>query len=237
MSRVPDVSVIVLAFNERDNVGPVLDELFTYLDGQSFTSEVWVVDDGSHDDTAAVAQERLAQRAGGVLAHATNRGMGAGIKTGSRACKGDWVTFLPADGQIPPETLGTLMAARKGVNLVLSTYFNRDDGLARKVLSWGVRTLITAVHGVRVQSDGPYLFRRGILDPSQLEPDTFFLNFEVPIRATAAGLRTAQVEVRCRPRRSGESKTARPGVAMRVVKDLFALRARRTLSALRRLRP
>ena len=90
-----------------------------------------------------------------------------------------------------------------------------------------MRALIAAVHGVWLKSDGPYLFRRKLFDPSQLAPDTFFLNFEFPIRALSAGLRIETVVIECRPRRAGQSKSTQWHRIVGVARDLFELRARR----------
>ncbi|MBO6938988.1 MAG: glycosyltransferase family 2 protein [Deltaproteobacteria bacterium] len=226
----PPLSVAILAYDEEENLPSVLAELFAYLDEVVPGAEVIVIDDGSSDDTARVAERCLEGRPGRVIRHPQNRGMGAGLKTAATAARSDWFTFLPADGQIPPEAVGTLLAARDDgptADLVLSVYDHRDDGKLRKVLSWGVRTLIRAVHGVRMRSDGPYLIRRRLFDPEQLAPNTFFLNFELPIRAGAADLRTRTVTIPCRPRLAGVSKTARPGRALGVAKDLLAMRRRR----------
>lgn len=227
MPERPSLSLLVLAYDEEENIGAVLEELFAWLDANEPHAEVWVIDDGSTDATHARAIDAMAGRRGGVIRHPENRGMGAGIKTGVRAASGEWVTFLPADGQIPPSAIGRLRAeAGPDVDIVLSIYEDRDDGPLRALLSWGVRAMITVVHGVRVQSEGPYLFRRALLDPAQIEPDTFFLNFEVPIRAKRAGLRLRQTTITCRPRRAGESKTAHPTIALRVARDLLRLRLR-----------
>ncbi len=230
-----DLSIVVLAYNEAENITPVLGELCAWLHEARIDAEIIVVDDGSSDETAAVALDALNEwTKSKVLRHARNGGMGAGLKTGTRAASGTWVTFMPADGQIPPEAVGTLFDARDESDVVFSVYADRDDGLLRKVLSGGVRALIALVHGVRMRSDGPYLFRRRLFDESQLEPNTFFLNFEFPIRVMAAGLRARIVTVECRPRRSGESKTARPGRIIGVGKDLLRLRQRRIRDAWRR---
>jgi dolichol-phosphate mannosyltransferase len=222
----PSVSVVVFAYDEEENVGPVLDELIAWADGRGLDLEVVFVDDGSRDGTAEAARRALEGRPHRVLRHPTNRGIGAALKTGVRAASRGWVTFMPADGQIPPDAVGTLLDAADEADVVLSVYRLRDDGVARKVLSAGVRALIAAVHGVRLRSDGPYLFRRALFLPEELRPDTFFLNFEFPIRALRAGLRVRTVEVECRPRRAGVSKSARLGRAVGVARDLLSMRGR-----------
>jgi dolichol-phosphate mannosyltransferase len=231
-----DLSVVVLAYNEAENVPAVLSELAAWLSEHEPEAEIVFVDDGSTDQTRTVASKALEQVRSEVQHHETNRGIGAALKTGVRAARGTWVTFLPADGQISPDAIGVLRnAANQGeADVVLSVYDHRDDGLHRKALSFGVRALILAVHGVRLRSDGPYLFRRSLFDPEQLRPDTFFLNFEFPIRALSCGLRVQTVTVACRPRFSGRSKSTGIRRIVGVARDLVDLRIRRAREAIRR---
>lgn len=228
MSDTFDLSIVVFAFDEEENVEAVLSELVAWLRANEPRSEIVFVDDGSRDRTSDVARRTLESFPASFHRHETNRGIGAALKTGVRAARGEWVTFMPADGQIAPEAIGTLRAARDGADVVFSVYDHRGDGAYRKVLSWGVRTLIRAVHGVKLTSDGPYLFRRSIFDEDQLRPDTFFLNFELPIRAMRAGLESRIVTIACRPRLAGQSKSAGLSRIVGVARDLAELRARRS---------
>ncbi len=226
---VRDLSVILFAFNEEANIGPVLAELRAWLAQHEPTAEIVFVDDGSSDRTSDEAAKALAGSPHQLLRHDTNRGIGAALKTGVRAAKGTWVTFLPADGQIAPEAIGSLRsaAAAERAEVVFSVYDHRDDGVHRQILSAGVRGLILLVHGVRMQSDGPYLFRHALFDPDLLVPDTFFLNFEFPIRILGAGVPTTVVTIECRPRRSGRSKSTGLKRIYGVARDLLDLRVRR----------
>ncbi len=223
------MTLVLFAYNESENIRPVLAELCAWLQAHEPDAEIVFVDDGSHDDTFAVATSALTGKRATLLRHETNRGIGAALKTGVGAASAPWVTFMPADGQIEPDGIGVLRAAARDgkVEIVLSVYDDRNDGLDRKVLSFGVRALITIVHGVRLRSDGPYLFKRSLFDPSQLKPDTFFLNFEFPIRALAAGIATRTVTIRCRPRIAGMSKSTGLKRIWGVGKDLVDLRFRR----------
>ena len=225
--QTPELSVIVFALNEEENIPPVLRELAEWLRINEPRSEVVFVDDGSSDDTAGAAARALEGFPHRIERHAENRGIGAALKTGVRAARGAWITFMPADGQIAPAAIATLRAAARDVDIVFSVYDHRDDGLDRTLLSAGVRGLIRAVHGVTMRSDGPYLIRRRIFIPAELPPDTFFLNFELPILAVAAGLPHRIVTIECRPRMAGQSKSKSLQRIIGVAKDLADLRLRR----------
>ena len=118
-------------------------------------------------------------------------------------------------------------------DFVTSIYDDRNDGLHRTVLSWGVRTLIRLVHGVQMASDGPYLFRRLDFDEALIKPDSFFLNFEFPIRILAAGKRANVVTISCRKRMSGRSKSSGIRTIIVIAKDLVDLRFRRLSETLK----
>jgi dolichol-phosphate mannosyltransferase len=225
----PDLSVVIFAFNEEGNIAPVLTELRQWLSSNEPSAEIVFVDDGSTDATPSEAAKALAGVPHQLLRHETNRGIGAALKTGVRAAEGAWVTFLPADGQIAPDAIRTLRdaATRQRCEVVFSVYDHRDDGVHRKILSAGVRALILLVHGVHMRSDGPYLFRRSLFDADQLVPDTFFLNFEFPIRMLGAQVPATVVTIECRPRRSGHSKSTGLKRIYGVAQDLFELRVRR----------
>ena len=223
------LSVIIFAFNEADNVQPVLAEVDEWAQTRDEAIEVVFVDDGSSDATVERARAIQMHTPVKIVEHGANRGIGAAIKTGTRNAAHDWVTFMPADGQIDPRSLDVLIECRNqdDLDFVTSVYEDRNDGLHRTVLSWGVRTLIRVVHGVHMTRDGPYLFRRLDFDEALIKPDSFFLNFEFPIRLLAAGKRANVVTIVCRKRMSGRSKSSGIKTIIVIAKDLVDLRLRR----------
>jgi glycosyltransferase involved in cell wall biosynthesis len=223
------LSLVVFAYNEASNVPGVLAEIVAWLEARGAPFQLLFVDDGSTDGTGDAARAVLGGRPQGqVLRHERNRGIGAALKTGVRAATLPWVTFLPCDGQIAPTSLDTLLSAAQAQDLdvVFSVYLDRDDGWHRTAMSAGIRALIQAMFRVNMRSDGPYLFRRELFDPDVLLPDTFFLNFEFPIRSLRQGLRHAIVQIPCAPRRSGTSKSTGLKRVAGVARDLLSLRLR-----------
>src|SRR4051812_3280064 len=86
----PSISIIVPAYNEAARLGGSLAVMLEYLNSRSGESELIVVDDGSSDETAAVAEQSL-QDAGSVAARVIrvqpNRGKGYAVRTGLLAAR------------------------------------------------------------------------------------------------------------------------------------------------------
>ncbi len=223
------LSLVVFAFNEELNVPTVLPEILAYLRNRKGPWQLVFIDDGSTDETHAKAKEVVGDDPNCVvLRHARNSGIGAALKTAHAACTQEFMTFLPCDGQIPVYEIDKLCnaAVENKVDVVFSVYPHRDDGLHRTILSAGVRGLIYAVHGVQMRSDGPYLTKCSLFNREQLKPDTFFLNFEFPIRVLRQKIRFATVEVQCVPRRAGSSKSTGIKRILGVGRDLIDLKIR-----------
>src|SRR5262245_40360390 len=108
MSRFsPSLSIVIPAYNERDNLDRVLADALTFARAARSRFERLVVDDGSSDGSKAVL---TAFGAGApelrVLRHERNRGLTAALRTGFFGAAHEYVTWIPADGQIPPRELG-----------------------------------------------------------------------------------------------------------------------------------
>jgi len=89
----PKLTIIIPAFNEASALKSVLESLRT--PDFDFVQEIMVVDDGSSDGTAEVAQAVGVR----VIRHYQNMGYGAALKTGIRASQTEFVLTMDADGQ------------------------------------------------------------------------------------------------------------------------------------------
>jgi len=89
--------------------------IVAYLDSHEPSHEIVVVDDGSTDDTVAIARRFAAERRQvSVLELGTNRGKGAAVRAGMRAARGALVLFSDADLATPIHELATLQAVIAG---------------------------------------------------------------------------------------------------------------------------
>jgi glycosyltransferase involved in cell wall biosynthesis len=96
------ISVIIPAKNEMASIGRVVDSVRQHVP----EAEVIVVDDGTEDDTAAIAR----QHGDIVHHHPISLGNGAAVKAGARRASGSILVFLDADGQHDPADIPRLLA-------------------------------------------------------------------------------------------------------------------------------
>lgn len=134
MGTSPLLSVVVPAYNEARRLPATQDRIASFLrdSGSWIPAEIIVVDDGSRDETAAVA-ESFVPPAGivmRVLRLGANRGKGAAVRTGLAASQGDWVLITDADLAAPIEDLNTLRAAR--VDLAVGSRAVRRELISRR---------------------------------------------------------------------------------------------------------
>jgi dolichol-phosphate mannosyltransferase len=234
---VPSLTIVIPAYNERDNLGRVLADALAFGRAACRRFELLVIDDGSSDGSATVlAALATAAPEVRVVRHDRNRGLTAALRTGFFGAAHDFVTWIPADGQIPPQELGKILAAYDGHDLVLSTYRHRPDGLSRALMSRVLRLMLLALTGLRDRLEGVYLFRRSLLDELALVSDRSAgsIGFEIAVKARRLGKRVASTEIECAPRLSGRSKVANARNIIQSMGELW--RIRRSLHQMRRPR-
>ena len=122
-----NITIIIPAFNEERSVGSVVEQLLLRCP----EAELLVIDDGSTDKTAEIAESAGAS----VIRHERNYGYGSALKTGVLASNQEYVLFCDADGQHSVEDIERIMAARENCEMVVGardinsyTPFNRMPG-------------------------------------------------------------------------------------------------------------
>ena len=229
MSGAIHLSVVVPLFNEEGSVTPLVEQVRRALEhGPAW--ELILVDDGSTDDTAVVA-EALAARDDHlvVIRLARNYGQSPATQAGFDRCRGKIVATLDGDLQNDPEDIPRLVAALdQGYDLVAGRRERRKEPfLTRRLPSMVANWLIRRITGVPIHDSGCSLraYRREVLERMRLYSD--FHRF-TPAVAGALGARIAELPVRDHPRRHGRSKYGLDRL-FAVAIDLLVLRTIRML--------
>lgn len=97
----PVLSIIIPAHNEQHRLPPALENLYAYLQQQAYSFEILVVENGSSDDTLALAQE-FAQCHNQVrVLHESRRGKGLAVKRGMLESRGEYRFMCDVDFSMP----------------------------------------------------------------------------------------------------------------------------------------
>ncbi|MEA2063412.1 MAG: glycosyltransferase family 2 protein [Gemmatimonadota bacterium] len=203
--KMPDVSVLVPAYNEVENIPGLVQGLTAMFDSHGLAGEIVLVDDGSTDGTydaasAIAGQEKRLK----LLRHRRNFGKAEAMLTGNAAAEAGVVVLYDADMQHSPEDIPRFLEKmRQGAGY--------DIVCGRKVGKYGKRAVSSVYNFLsRLLFDVPVrdlnsmkAYRREVLDQIHLRHDwhRFFV-----VLAHNLGYRVGELEVELLPRRYGKSK-------------------------------
>ena len=191
------LSVILPAKNEADGLRTVLPAICA----QFPEADLIVIDDGSTDDTVAVAKSCGAR----VISHPRSLGNGAAIKSGARAALGDVIVFMDADGQHRPADISRLLdELRCGNDMVVGARsFGSQAGAHRAVANTFYNWLATWMVGQTVsdltsgfRAVKTSLFRKYLY----LLPNGFSYPTTITMSFFRAGFSVAYVPIEAPPR-------------------------------------
>jgi dolichol-phosphate mannosyltransferase len=215
--------VILPTYDEAENVVPMIDAVLASLDRAGIDGRILVVDDGSPDGTADLAEAAgRRDRRVAVLRRPTKRGIGPAYRAGFACALAEGaglVVEMDCDFSHDPARLPDLVAASAGADLVLGSRYAPGGGVARwgpvrRGISrggcWYARRLLGV--GVRDLTGGFKCFRREVLEAIPLEEVTsagYGFQIEVTYRALLLGFRVVEIPIVFTERERGRSKMSR----------------------------
>jgi glycosyltransferase involved in cell wall biosynthesis len=204
MSRPADVSLLVPAKDEADNLPEFIRLCAELVPAVPFSMEVVVVDDGSRDATAEVlAALQGTHRFLRVVTHRRQRGIADALRTAGDAATGEILVFYPADLQYLPADIPALVEPilTGQADIVTGTRQGKYD---KAFVSRIYNALCRRLFGVKVEDlNSVKAWRREIMDSIPTRPD--WHRYMVVI-AAADGWRLTSRSVPLYPRSAGTSK-------------------------------
>ena len=199
-----DVSVLVPAKDEADNLPEFVQRCAQALGSAGFSFEVIIVNDGSRDGTDRVLRDLERQYPFlEVVTHRRQRGIADALRSAGDVARGDVFVFYPADLQYLPENIPELVAPilQNRADIVTGTKQGKyEKAFVSKVYNGLCRWLF----GVRVTDlNSVKAYRREVMQGVPLRPD--WHRYMVVI-AAADGFRLTSLPVPLYPRRAGTSK-------------------------------
>lgn len=221
------LSVVIPAYNEQGSLAQLVRE--TLRDAKKVVKdfEIIIVNDGSSDKTAVIA-DLLAKTYKNVkvIHHKENKGLAFAWRTGIEACQKDIILYIEGDGQQPFCDQYNLLEKIKHADLVLGVRSERFDyTLFRKALSSGYLFLIWLLFNLKYKDVGwSQAYRRIIFTKVKMKSVTPFFDTEVIIKAQKFGFRVVEAVSFYRPRQKGFTTLGNLKTACSMFKEMLKMK-------------
>jgi dolichol-phosphate mannosyltransferase len=222
VTRPPDgpAWVVLPTFDEAENVVPMIEAVLGVADAEGIAIRVLVVDDGSPDGTAGLAEGVAARDARvAVMRRRAKEGIGPAYRAGFRRALAEGagaVVEMDCDFSHDPADLPRLIRAMATADLVLGSRYVRGGGVARwgplrRAISRGGCLYAQLVLGIPVRdlTGGFKCFRREVLEAIPLDEVTaagYGFQIEMTYRALVLGFRVREIPITFTERVRGTSK-------------------------------
>lgn len=223
-----DISLTVFfpCYNEEKNIAPLVHETVGIVGRLVKNYEILIVNDGSTDNTASVA-DRLSReyQQVRVIHHTTNKGYGSALISGFTHAAYDWVFFTDGDNQFHMQEIELLLREAGKYDAVIGFRKVRQDPPHRILYAKTWNMLIRLFLGLCIKdlNCAFKLIRKNVLADTPLISSGAMISAELLLRATCAGARIKEVGVSHRPRMFGRQTGGNPKVILRALIELFRL--------------
>ncbi len=208
MSDVPDLSIVIPALGEAENLKLLLPELRKEIYDAGIAFEILVIDNGAPDETEEVCREH-----GATLHTQEEKGYGGALRTGFKIGRGKLILTLDADLSHPPKFIGRMIQAAAQSDLVIASRYVSGGSADMPALRWLLSRILNFAFGlifavqVRDLSSGYRIYRKELLERIKPAGTNFDILQEILFRAMAMGLRVQEVPFQYSARHSGKSNT------------------------------
>ncbi len=215
-----DVSVLVPAKDEAENLPRFLELAASALGSGALRYEVIVIDDGSTDNTWSVLETlRASYPFLRLVRHRTRRGIADALRTGFHHSRGAVLVFYPADLQFLPEDIPRLVAPIIAGEADMVTGFKQGK-YEKAFVSRVYNGLSRALFGIRVKDlNSVKAYRREVMEHIPVRPDW---HRYLIVLAAAQGFSVKEIPVPLYPRHAGKSKFGVSRIPVGVL-DMFSV--------------
>ena len=203
----PEISVVIPVLDEKENVGPLTEELLQGLRGFGRSFEIIFVDDGSRDGTTDLLRELAAGTPEvGLIIFRKNFGKASALLAGFERSRGTFIITMDGDRQDDPGEIPRLVhRLEDGDDLVSGWKRKRHDPLNKIIPSRIFNMATSMIGGLRLHDYNCGLkgYRRSVIENIDLYGE---LHRYIPVLAHRKGFRVGELAVNHRPRTHGRSK-------------------------------
>jgi len=217
------VSVFLPAYNEVDNLERSVADIVWAADQVLTEYEVLIIDDGSIDGTAALA-DRLAGKNPRIRAihQPRNLGIAAAYERALGEARLDYFSFLPADGEIASESVRDILGSVGQADIVAPYHQNPSARQPhRRFLTWASTALVNVLFGQRMHYyQGPCIYPVALARALPKSAGGFYFVTQMLIHALHAGYTYVEVGLTHVDRTHGRSKAVSAGNILKALRTI-----------------
>jgi glycosyltransferase involved in cell wall biosynthesis len=222
------LSVFFPAYYDEKNIDKVVDKAVQVLEELQLKDyEVTIIEDGSPDKTAEVADALAAKYPKvKVVHHKQNKGYGATLWEGFTSARFDYVFYTDGDNQFDLEELKKFVALVPFTDMVVGYRKKKQYSGYRKVTSFVYNQILKWAFDIDyIDIDCAFkIIKADLFRNITVSTKDAFIDAEIMIKANLMGYRSTELGVKHLPRVDGVSTAARPSIILKTILEIYNYR-------------
>ena len=206
------LSVIVPTYNEKENIGVLIERVSRVLREKGIPFEMLVMDDDSPDGTSkAVGKMSGRYPEARCIVRKEDRGLSPSVIDGFKAARGDILLVMDADLSHPPQVVPELYEAiaKGGADVSVGSRHAKGGGteewpFSRKFISWGASVMARPLTSCSDPMSGFFAVKRSVVEDAPLRAKGYKILLEVLVKGKYR--KVSEVPIMFRDREKGQSK-------------------------------
>ena len=219
----PEITIFFPVYNDENTIANMTEKCIHTLKEVASNYEVIIINDGSPDNSGAVADE-MAKKYDfvRVIHHPQNKGYGAAIKSGLENAQYEWVCFTDGDDEYDIEDLRKMIRLKDYYDLIITFRYVKLYSTLRVFISGMYNKIFRLVFRTNYRdiSTGLRLMRKSVYNDLTIISDSPFIGAEITLRTMLKGYRVGEMGIQTFPREFGKGASVSPKNIIRTIKDM-----------------
>lgn len=219
----PEITIFFPVYNDENTIASMTEKCIQVLKEIASKYEVIIINDGSPDNSGAVADEMANKyEYVRVIHHPQNKGYGAAIKSGLENAQYEWVCFTDGDDEYDIEDLRKMIRLKDYYDLIITFRYVKLYSTLRVFISGMYNKIFRVLFRTNYRdiSTGLRLMRKSVYDDLTIISDSPFIGAEITLRTMLKGYRVGEMGIQTFPREFGKGASVSPKNIWRTIKDM-----------------
>ena len=229
---LPAISVVVPMYNEEENAENAVRSLMSVMPSIASDFEILIIESGSTDRTAEIADLLAREHHAVRVIHQINReGLGSAIRLGFANASKEIILYIDGDEPFEIASLSGAVPLLDDYDAVIGFRVGKRENFKRALFSWVYNTLVQLVFRLNVHdvNFSMKMFHREILKKLDLRANGVFYDAELVAEFRRNGVTIGQTGFEYTPRKAGHSTLDRPSIVINTLYEMarYILRRKR----------